>query len=101
MNGEGVLLWGYNVIMSKLEKAKERLKSLPKDYTYSEAKNLLGQLGFTESNKGRTSGSRVKFVRYSDGRFILLHKPHPSDIMSVASVKDIIYILKEIGEIEQ
>lgn len=86
--------------MSRLEKAIKRLKSLPKDYTYSEAKYLLGQLGFAESNKGRTSGSRVKFVRQSDGEFILLHRPHPYDVMSVASVKDIVYTLREIGEIE-
>lgn len=86
--------------MSRLDKAKERLKAIPKNYTYSEAKSLLSQLGFSEYNKGKTSGSRVKFVRLSDGVTILLHKPHPSDIMSVASVKDIIYCLKEIGEIE-
>ena len=47
--------------MSRLEKALQRLKSIPKDYTYSEAKYLLGQLGFIEDNKGKTSGSRVMF----------------------------------------
>ena len=30
--------------MSKLEKAKERIRSKPKDYTYNEAKYLLSQL---------------------------------------------------------
>lgn len=85
--------------MSKLEKALARLKSIPRDYTYSEAKYLLGQLGFAESNKGRTSGSRVKFYRASDGRLILLHKPHPSDIMSVASVRDLAEYLQRIGEL--
>ena len=85
--------------MSKLEKALARLKSIPRDYTYSEAKYLLGQLGFAESNKGRTSGSRVKFYRASDGRIILLHKPHPSDIMSVASVRDLAEYLQRIGEL--
>ena len=79
--------------MSKLEKAKERLKSVPKDYTYSEARALLLRLGFTEFNKGKTSGSRVKFYRVIDGKYILLHKPHPSDIMDVNSVMDIIEIL--------
>ena len=49
--------------MSELEKLKERLKSLPKDFTYDEAKNLLTKLGFEESNKGKTSGSRVKFEK--------------------------------------
>ena len=85
--------------MSKIEKAIARLKSIPRDYTYSEAKYLLGQLGFAESSKGKTSGSRVKFYRVSDGRIILLHKPHPSDIMSVASVRDLAEYLQEIGEL--
>ena len=39
--------------MSKFEKARERLKTIPKDYTYTEAKYILGQLGFEESNKGK------------------------------------------------
>ena len=43
--------------MSKLEKAKARILSKPKDYTYTEAKFLLGQIGFEEFNKGKTSGS--------------------------------------------
>ena len=86
--------------MSWLEKALQRLKIIPKDYTYSEAKYLLGQLGFIERNKGKTSGSRVMFYRVSDGEKILLHKPHPRDIMSVASVHDLVDTLKEIGEIE-
>ena len=53
--------------MSRIEKAKGRLLALPRDYTYSEAKYLLGQLKFVEDNKGKTSGSRVKFYRASDG----------------------------------
>ena len=85
--------------MSKLEKAIARLKSIPRDYTYSEVKYVLGQLGFAESNKGKTSGSRVKFYRASDGRIILLHKPHPSEIMSVASVRDLAEYLEGIGEL--
>ena len=86
--------------MSRLDKAIQRLKAIPKDYTYSEAKSLLSQLGFFERNKGKTSGSRVMFYRQSDREKILLHKPHPSDIMSVASVHDLVDTLKEIGEFE-
>ena len=88
-----------NEFMSRLEKAKERLKSIPKDYTYSEAKYLLGQLGFVESNKGKTSGSRVKFYRASDGEFVLMHKPHPSDMMSYKSICGLRNFLQRIGEI--
>ena len=85
--------------MSRIDKAKERLKSLPKDYTYTEAKYLLGQLGFTESNKGRTSGSRVKFYRSSDGESILMHKPHPSDVMNYKSICGLANFLERIGEL--
>lgn len=88
------------LIMSRLEKAKERLKLIPKDYTYSEAKYLLGQLGFTENNKGKTSGSRVKFFRPSDGEYALLHKPHPSDVMTYKSVESLYKFLQRIGELE-
>ncbi len=85
--------------MSRLDKAKERLKSLPKDYTYSEAKYLLGQLGFVEFTKGKTSGSRVKFFRASDGESILMHKPHPSDVISIGNVRDLAEYLEGIGEL--
>ena len=85
--------------MSKLEKAKERLKSIPKDYTYNEARALLLSLGFTESNKGKTSGSRVKFYRASDGEVFLLHKPHPSNVMIYKNIVGLINFLTRIGEL--
>lgn len=85
--------------MSKIDKSKERLFLRPKDYTYSEAKYLLSQLGFEEFNKGKTSGSRVKSYRACDQRIILLHKPHPGDAMSIGAVKDLAIRLEEMGEI--
>lgn len=85
--------------MSKLEKAISRIKATPKDYTYSEARQLLGQLGFTESTKGKTSGSRVKFFRAEDNSIILLHKPHPGDIMSPATTRDLLAALKAKGDV--
>lgn len=86
-------------IMSKFEKAKARLLLKPKDYTYSEAKTLLSQLGFDEYNKGKTSGSRVRFYRQEDQRAILLHKPHPGDVMDPGAVKDLVEFLSDLGEI--
>lgn len=85
--------------MSRIDKAKERLRTRPRDYTYSEAKYLLEHLGFEEFNKGRTSGSRVKFYRESDRRIILLHKPHPGDVMSPGAIDDLVNRLVEMGEI--
>ena len=85
--------------MSKLEKAKERLKRVPRDYTYEEAKSLLKSLGFDEFTKGKTSGSRVKFYRKEDQKIILLHKPHPGDIMTPGAVKDLLEFLLGLGEL--
>lgn len=85
--------------MSKLDKAKARIKSKPKDYTYTEAKALLSQLGFEEYSKGKTSGSRVKFYRKEDQKVILLHKPHPGDVMKEGAVKQVLDLLIELGEI--
>lgn len=85
--------------MSKFEKAKERIVSKPKDYTYTEAKALLSQLGFVEYNKGKTSGSRVKFYREKDQKIVLLHKPHPGDVMKSGAVKDLAEFLFNLGEL--
>lgn len=83
----------YN--MSKLEKEVDRLKSKPKDYTYDEAKSLLNKLGFYENNKGKTSGSRVEF-KDTNGRKIVMHKPHPRNIIKEYQIKEILYILKDM-----
>lgn len=85
--------------MSKLEKAKKRILARPVDYTYTEAKYLLGKMGFEEYNKGKTSGSRVRFFREYDNKVILLHKPHPEDEMDRGAVAELVDYLKEIGEL--
>ena len=85
--------------MSQLEKAIERLRTEPKDYSYEEAAYLLKNLGFQEDNKGKTSGSRVRFHRDSDKRIFLLHKPHPGSIMKAYAVKDFKAFLERIGEL--
>lgn len=85
--------------MTIIQKAKDRLKSIPKDYTFSEAKQLLKHLGFKEYQKGKTSGSRIMFYRSSDGIKILLHKPHPGDIMSIATTEDLFERLNDLGDL--
>lgn len=85
--------------MSTLKKAKQRILSKPNDYTYSEAKSLLRHLGFDEYQKGKTSGSRVKFYRKEDGAMIMLHKPHPGDIMKPGALKTLLNFLIERGEL--
>lgn len=85
--------------MSQLEKAKQRIKLRPKDYTYTEARMLLSQMGFVEHNKGKTSGSRIKFYRKRDQKIILLHKPHPGDVMKPGAVKELAEYLTNLGEL--
>lgn len=79
--------------MSKIEKDIERLKSRPKDFTYDEAKRILNNFGFIENTKGKTSGSRVKFIN-KENIIIELHKPHPSNILKPYQIKLIIDKLK-------
>ena len=82
------------------EKQILRIKSLPTDYTYKEAKALAKRFGYMEKTKGNTSGSRVLLYRQNDNRKILLHKPHPSDIMKLYAVKQLLNQFKENGDID-
>ena len=66
---------------------------MPKDFHYDEAVKLLGNFGFEEVKKGKTSGSRVKFEN-ADRVPIMLHKPHPSGIMKLYQLKQIKEILE-------
>ena len=81
----------------RLEKDKARLRSVPADYTFTEAKSLLISLGYAEYNKGKSSGSRVMFVR--DGIKILLHKPHPGNVMKQYAVRQLKDQLESTGEL--
>ena len=80
--------------MSKKEKLIARLLGKPKDFQYNEAKVLLEYFGFEERNKGKTSGSRVEFVKGNNT--ILLHKPHPNGELKSYQVKQLIDTLKEL-----
>ena len=87
--------------MSKEEKMIRRIRSCPTDYTYTEAKWLASKFGYKEYNKGSTSGSRVMLYREQDKRKILLHKPHPGDIMKTYAVKQLLEQLIENGDINE
>ena len=84
--------------MGTKEKLVDRLKSQPKDFTFEETERLLTLFGYTKSNKGKTSGSRVMFID-EQKRKILLHKPHPGNILKTYALKDIIEKLIRNGNI--
>lgn len=54
---------------------------------------LLEILGFEMNNKGKTSGSRVKF--FKGDIIIILHKPHPRKELLEYQIKQIIEKLTE------
>lgn len=80
--------------MGQKEKLIERLKSKPKDFTFDEAESLLGYFGYSVSNKGKTSGSRVTFVG-DNLPPILMHKPHPRKELLDYQIKQLIEILTQ------
>ena len=90
---------GVRFSMSQHQKALDRLRSLPNDYTYTELKQILRKFGYQEHNKGNTSGSRVRFYRESDEAVIDLHKPHPGDIIKKYALKLVVEKLTEKGDL--
>ena len=78
-----------------MDKQLERLAGKPKDFTFEELHALLEHLGFIMSNKGKTCGARVKFMK--ENIPILLHRPHPKNILSEYQVKYVVGVLKENG----
>lgn len=79
--------------MGKKEKLIAKLKSVPKDFTFEEMQSLLLYLGFEMSNKGKTSGSRMKFIKGDIP--IILHKPHPRKELLEYQVKQVLDILEK------
>ncbi len=80
--------------MSQKEKLIKRILKLPKDFTYAELVSLLLRLGFKESNRGKTSGSRVSFYHPERKIQYLAHKPHPSNTIKEIALKDIVSFLQ-------
>lgn len=81
--------------MGKKDKLIQKLKAIPKDFTFDEMLSLLEYLGFSVSNKGKTSGSRIKF--YKGDMVIILHKPHPRKELLEYQLKQILDILMKEG----
>lgn len=76
-------------MMGTKEKLIARFISQPKDFTFDEMSRLLTGFGYKISNKGKTSGSRVRFINQESKSVIDLHKPHPSSIMKEVTLKDV------------
>lgn len=85
--------------MGTKEKLIERFKSQPNDFTFDEMEKLLSIFGYMKSNKGKTSGSRVIY-KNGNKRPIMLHKPHPGNIIKAYAIKQVLNDLTEAGLIK-
>lgn len=85
--------------MGTKEKLIERFKKLPNDFTFDEMEKLLSIFGYEKSNKGKTSGSRVIF-KNENKHPIMLHKPHPGNIIKLYALKQVYDELKNAGYIK-
>jgi len=81
--------------MSQKDKLIARLVSKPRDFSFNEAKSLLELCGYTMSNAGRASGSRICFTRGK--KIFRMHKPHPRKELLAYQVKELIDELKQEG----
>ena len=81
----------YN--MAKLNKLLDKFLQIPirSDLTYKELETLLIKFGF---EKIEGSGSRVKFFRGNIP--IMIHKPHPGNILKRYVVKQLQDILRRL-----
>ena len=84
--------------MGTRDKLVARLRGLPNDFTFAEVTRLLSLLGYVQMNKGKTSGSKVMFVD-KQNRKILLHKPHPGNIIKGYALKEVLAKLIRNGNI--
>ncbi len=75
--------------MGTKEKLIQRFLASPRDFTYDEVRRLFGIFGFSESNKGSTSGSRVEFVSNDGQSSYIMHKPHPGNMIKS-------YVMKQL-----
>ena len=85
--------------MGTKEKLIERFKNQPKDFTFDEMEKLLFIFGYVKSDKGKTSGSRVIY-KNGNTRPIMLHKPHPGNIIKSYAMKQVLNDLTEAGFIK-
>ena len=80
--------------MSRLDKLITRLKGRPRDFSWNELVRLLEALGYQEKATGKTGGSRRRFT-HETAPSILLHKPHPGNIVKMYVIDEVLRILNE------
>ena len=83
--------------LRRKEKLIAKLKSNSRSFTFDEAEALLGYFSYHRSNKGKTSGSRIMFIRDEHKVKISMHKPHPRKVLKDYQVKQLLNQLEQEG----
>ncbi len=86
--------------MAKRDKLLEKLLQRPRNFTWDELVRLLRRLGFELVKRGKTSGSRQRFVHSASGLTISLHKPHPQKELKRYQIDQIIELLEREDLVE-
>lgn len=76
--------------MARIDKLIERLKSKPADFRWSELEKVLKHFRYEQI---KNNGSRRKFVRIKENGekdLIIIHEPHPKDILKEYQLNDVI-----------
>jgi HicA toxin of bacterial toxin-antitoxin, len=66
--------------IARRNKLLDRFRQQPADFKWDELVRLLRNFGYEVDAKGKTSGSRVRFVRHGYPS-INLHRPYPRTIV--------------------
>lgn len=83
--------------MSKKSKRLERFISIPADYTLEELISFLNDYGYKLENRGKTSGSAVCFFNIDTKKKIMIHRPHPGNIIKKYCIKIVREHLEQEG----
>lgn len=80
--------------MSKKQKLIDRIKQLPKDFTWDEAAKLMKMCNF---DLIKNDGS-ARMFRHSTGIKVRIHQPHPTPVLPKYAIELLIEGLRNSGE---
>lgn len=80
--------------MTRKDKLTARFRQRPRDFTWDELVRPLAMLGYSETAAGKTGGSRRRFIQ-ATGSAIILHRPHPGNVVKMYVMDEVRRILEE------
>lgn len=83
--------------MSKFDKLISKLLNPNATFTFQELEYILGKLNYEKKKTGKTSGSRMAFIKRETKHIIRIHKPHPGNELKKYVKKFIVDELKKEG----